>query len=84
MVFSNLTVLSSHRHPYYCRYFFSYDVSLCCIQSPIGIKTVLAVFVIRSLPHFADQKTFGTRPCPLDVSGLVVVNQPLDGSRRGQ
>jgi hypothetical protein len=61
-----------------------YDVSLSCIQSPIRIKAVKEVFAVRPLPPFADQKTFGSRPCPLGVSGLVVVNQPLVGSRRGQ
>jgi len=64
---------------------FSFRCQPLLHQSPIRIKAVVEVVGVQQpFPRFADQKTFGSRPCPIGSSGLVVVNQPLGGSRRGQ
>ena len=52
--------------------------------SPIRIKA-FAPLGVRPLPLIADQKIFGSMPCP-SVFGQIsmVFNQPIDGSRHGR
>jgi hypothetical protein len=43
-----------------------FDVSLCCTSHPSGSRLVdETIKTQQPLPLFADQKNFGSRPCPI-------------------
>ena len=75
--FYNLGASSPILHPY----FLGKRCQTLLHQAPIGIKAGVLNSPFR---HAADQKIFGTMPCPEEMYNLVVINQLRNGSRHGQ
>jgi hypothetical protein len=63
---------------------FGFGVSLYCTSHPSGLRPLVKLFIHDPFRLLADQKIFGSMPCPGVCTGLMVVNQPQDGSRYGQ
>jgi len=57
---------------------------LYCTSHPSGLRSLAKLFIHGPFRLMADQKIFGSMPCPGVCTGLMVVNQPQDGSRYGQ
>jgi len=76
-VFLDLGLSSPILHPY----FRGKRCQTLLHQAPIGIKAGVLNSPFRPA---ADQKIFGTMPCPEEMYNLVVINQLRDGSRHGQ
>jgi len=63
---------------------FGFGVSLHCTSHPSGLRSLVKLFIHDPFRLMADQKIFGSMPCPRVCTSLMVVNQPQDGSRYGQ
>ena len=71
-------------HHYFCRSFIQFRCQSSLHQSPIGIKIIGETLSMTLSAHLADQKIFGSMPCPNVFTSLMVVSQPCDSSRHGQ
>jgi len=61
-----------------------HDVMTVREGHPSGLRSLVKLFVHDPFRLLADQKIFGSMPCPGVRTSLMVVNQPQDGSRYGQ
>jgi hypothetical protein len=65
--------------------FHSVSVSvLDCTSHPSGLRSLVKRFIHGPFRLLADQKIFGSMPCPNICTSLMVVNQPQNSSRHGQ
>jgi len=63
---------------------FGFGVSLHCTSHPSGLRSLVKRLSIDPFRHLADQKIFGSMPCPNDFTSLMVASQPCDSSWHGQ